>query len=73
MEEKKVAPNIRYDIEIIEEDGTRRIFKSLSKANENSSRPIFFYCFAEKHKHYLTENGLSIKSIRRMYETKYVG
>ena len=68
MAEKKRASNKRYPIEIIEKDGTKRIFPSLLKANQfyGLRKDYLNYCFAEKHKHLLTENGLNIESIRRI-------
>lgn len=65
---KKRASNKRYDIEIIEEDGTVRIFKTLLEANKfyGVRKDYLNYCFAERHKHYLKENGLNIRSITRL-------
>ena len=62
--------NKRYDIEIIEDDGTIREFRTLGEANKfyRLRKDYLNYCFDEKNKHYLHENGLNIKSIRRMYE-----
>ena len=65
---KKRASNKRYDIEIIEEDGTIRIFKRLLEANKfyGLRKDYLNYCFADRHKHYLKENGLNIRSITRL-------
>lgn len=65
---KKRASNKRYDIEIIEEDGTVRIFKTLLAANKfyGLRKDYLNYCFADRHKHYLKENGLNIRSIARL-------
>ena len=65
---KKRASNKRYDIEIIEEDGTVRIFKTLLEANKfyGLRKDYLNYCFADRHKHYLKENGLNIRSITRL-------
>ena len=67
---KKRASNKRYDIEIIEEDGTVRIFKTLLEANKfyGLRKDYLNYCFADRHKHYLKENGLNIRSIRRIMD-----
>lgn len=65
---KKRASNKRYDIEVIEEDGTVRIFKTLLEANKfyGLRKDYLNYCFADRHKHYLKENGLNIRSIARL-------
>ena len=65
---KKRASNKRYDIEIVEEDGITRVFKTLLEANRfyGLRKDYLNYCFAERHKHYLKENGLNIHSIRRI-------
>ena len=65
---KKRASNKRYDIEIVEEDGIIRVFKTLLEANRfyGLRKDYLNYCFAERHKHYLKENGLNIRSIRRI-------
>lgn len=67
---KKRASNKRYDIEIVEEDGTIRVFKTLVEANRfyGLRKDYLNYCFAERHKHYLKENGLNIRSIRRIMD-----
>ena len=55
---KKRASNKRYDIEIVEEDGTIRVFKTLVEANRfyGLRKDYLNYCFAERHKHYLKES-----------------
>ena len=65
---KKRASNKRYDIEIIDEEGTVRIFKTLLEANKfyGVRKDYLNYCFAERHKHYLKENGLNIRSKTRL-------
>ena len=69
-ETKHRRSNKRYDIEIIEDDGTKRIFRTLLEANNfyKLRKDYLNYCFAEKNKSYLHKNGLKIKSIRRMTE-----
>lgn len=65
---KKRASNKRYDIEIIEEDGTKKIFRTLTEANKHYGvrKDYLNYCFSDKYKHYLKKNGLNIKSIKRL-------
>ena len=62
------ASNKRYDIEIIEESGKVLIFRTLTDANKyyGVRKDYLNYCFIPENEHYLKENGLNIKSIRRL-------